>query len=264
MLRSFLVLIMAAGMISGCASFKSGYRIQKEEFRATVKRVAVAPVRVTLDILLPGNLDERASWNGRATVDEAVRPTLTSCGFEVVPREAAMEVIERRVEQVGVAPDPLGRVKKEELLKWRSAVMDALDSQESTRADAVVFPVLAYRRGKIRGSVAGWDGMVEECRAFFDAAEVVGGELGRQAASGDGVSLVVEVYRASSAVTAVWYGSALISALQVGKDYKYDSSGVLGDDALIQRAAAEALVSLDRSWVDPRDTRSSSLEERAP
>ena len=262
--------VVACWCTSGCG-FKAGFRVPKEEFHAKVKRVAIAPVRVTLDVLLPGNLDERAAWNGRAAVDEALRPTLTSCGFEVVPRDAAMDVVERRIVAVGVPADHLGRLKKDVLLKWRSAVIDALESQASTHADAVVFPVLAYRKGTITGSTEAWDGIVEKCRAVSAGeimAAVIGGplagELAREAGSNDGVSLVVEVYLVTSPSTCVWYGSALISGMREGKDYKYDSSGALADESLIRRAVLESLVKLDRKWKDPWENRSSLFEEKAP
>jgi hypothetical protein len=151
---TFRRLAVAALVVAGCAAQQKydPYRAPRDTVQASLKLVAIAPVRV------PDDLEDAEPVKAR--FDALLAERLGAAGIAVVPAAEVAPVVEAKTKEAGPLFDPeTGKIDQERAKARRAAIGQAL--KERFGADVWIEPQVRVVRAPVGQDVARWDGVSE-------------------------------------------------------------------------------------------------------
>ncbi len=159
------VVLTVALCVVGCATtVYNPFRIPEEEFKAKIKRLALTPVEVFVE------LEDMEPV--KAKLDAIIEARLREAGFTTVPASEYAQVEKKMIELVGGYFDPISGKKDEAKYK---RVQEHVRREISTKYEghAVLRPAILRIGARFHGMTANWHGVQEEATSF--ASRLMGG-----------------------------------------------------------------------------------------
>lgn len=157
--HSLLVVTLAVSLVgAGCATQApyNPFKVAQNDFYATVKVIALAPV------LFPGDIENPEL--AAAKFESLLQAKLREAGFTVVPAKEYAEIFKRMAQTVGGYFDPVtGRRDESKSKIVREHTLRELNTKFS--AGAVLYPTVRVVKAAFAGGRAKWDGASEPISA---------------------------------------------------------------------------------------------------